>query len=157
MAGSFDGKVALVTGAALGVGAAIAAALAEEGAAVGLIDVDAAALEKTVAEINATGVGSDLANSRIALVRNLLKTNRMSLDSLGLGPRIAADNALLDAQDQASDWIFGLGPIARSRYWEIAAVPDIRLQVEQLVARLLSKPSISATRARRPPLYSTNR
>jgi len=107
--------------------------------------------------VNATGVGSDLANSRIALVRNLLKTNRMSLDSLGLGPRIAADNTLLDAQDQASDWIFGLGPITRSRYWEIAAVPDIRLQVEQLVARLLSKPSISATRARRPPLYSTNR
>jgi meso-butanediol dehydrogenase/(S,S)-butanediol dehydrogenase/diacetyl reductase len=58
MAGSFDGKVALVTGAALGVGAAIASALAEEGAAVGLIDVDATALDATVAEINATGVGA---------------------------------------------------------------------------------------------------
>src|SRR5476649_264477 len=58
MAGSFDGKVALVTGAALGVGAAIAAALAEEGAAVGLIDIDAEALEHTVAEIDAAGGGS---------------------------------------------------------------------------------------------------
>jgi NAD(P)-dependent dehydrogenase (short-subunit alcohol dehydrogenase family) len=55
--GSFDGKVALVTGAALGVGAAIAAALAEEGASVGLIDIDPKALDETVATINAAGGG----------------------------------------------------------------------------------------------------
>src|ERR1700749_3286522 len=55
--GDFDGKVALVTGAALGVGAAIAAALAEEGAAVGLIDIDPKALDETVATINAAGGG----------------------------------------------------------------------------------------------------
>jgi meso-butanediol dehydrogenase/(S,S)-butanediol dehydrogenase/diacetyl reductase len=48
MAGSFAGKVALVTGAAMGLGAAIAAALAEEGAAVGLLDIDANALQATV-------------------------------------------------------------------------------------------------------------
>jgi meso-butanediol dehydrogenase/(S,S)-butanediol dehydrogenase/diacetyl reductase len=58
MAGSFEGKVALVTGAALGVGAAIATVLAEEGASVGLIDIDPAALEKTVAEISAAGPGT---------------------------------------------------------------------------------------------------
>jgi meso-butanediol dehydrogenase/(S,S)-butanediol dehydrogenase/diacetyl reductase len=53
--GSFVGKVVLVTGAAMGVGAAISAAFAEEGAAVGLIDVDPEALEGTVREITGAG------------------------------------------------------------------------------------------------------
>ncbi len=48
MTGSFVGKVALVTGAAMGVGAAIAEALAQEDAAVGLLDVDEDALQSTV-------------------------------------------------------------------------------------------------------------
>lgn len=55
MPGSFEGKVALVTGAAMGVGAAIASAFAEEGAAVGLLDVDEQALAATVESIVARG------------------------------------------------------------------------------------------------------
>jgi NAD(P)-dependent dehydrogenase (short-subunit alcohol dehydrogenase family) len=53
--GSFDGKVALVTGAAMGLGAAIATAFAAEGAAVGLLDVDEDALAGTVASITRAG------------------------------------------------------------------------------------------------------
>jgi meso-butanediol dehydrogenase/(S,S)-butanediol dehydrogenase/diacetyl reductase len=58
---SFAGKVVLVTGAAMGVGAAISAVFAEEGATVGLIDVDPNALDATVAEINAAGGGRAVA------------------------------------------------------------------------------------------------
>jgi meso-butanediol dehydrogenase / (S,S)-butanediol dehydrogenase / diacetyl reductase len=58
---SFAGKVVLVTGAALGVGAAISAAFAEEGAAVGLIDIDEKALASTVDEINGAGAGRAVA------------------------------------------------------------------------------------------------
>jgi NAD(P)-dependent dehydrogenase (short-subunit alcohol dehydrogenase family) len=55
MPGSFDGKVVLVTGAAMGLGAAFATAFAAEGAPVGLLDVDEEALDGTVASITEAG------------------------------------------------------------------------------------------------------
>ena len=55
MPGSFEGKAALVTGAAMGLGAAIADAFAKEGAGVGLLDIDEPALTATVEGIVANG------------------------------------------------------------------------------------------------------
>jgi len=52
MSGQFDGKVAIVTGGASGIGAAIARQLAGEGARVIVADRDAAGLDAVVAEIN---------------------------------------------------------------------------------------------------------
>jgi 3-hydroxybutyrate dehydrogenase len=49
------GKVAVVTGAASGLGAAIARAYANEGARVGVADLDAAAAEAMAAELRAAG------------------------------------------------------------------------------------------------------
>jgi NAD(P)-dependent dehydrogenase (short-subunit alcohol dehydrogenase family) len=55
MAGLVAGKVALVTGAAMGIGAATALALAQEGAAVLLTDIDRAAGEATAEAVRAAG------------------------------------------------------------------------------------------------------
>jgi NAD(P)-dependent dehydrogenase (short-subunit alcohol dehydrogenase family) len=49
------GKIAVVTGAGRGIGKAIALAMAKEGAAVGLADVDLAGCQKTLAEIKQSG------------------------------------------------------------------------------------------------------
>jgi NAD(P)-dependent dehydrogenase (short-subunit alcohol dehydrogenase family) len=51
-----SGRVAIVTGAARGIGAAVAARLAEAGAAVVAADVDATALEASVTALRATGL-----------------------------------------------------------------------------------------------------
>lgn len=55
MTQQFDGKVALVTGAAAGIGEATARAFAQAGASVMLSDINQEAGEKVAADINATG------------------------------------------------------------------------------------------------------
>jgi short chain dehydrogenase len=53
----FDGRVAVVTGAAHGIGRATAARLTAEGAAVGIADIDTDAAEETVRTL--TNAGTD--------------------------------------------------------------------------------------------------
>jgi NAD(P)-dependent dehydrogenase (short-subunit alcohol dehydrogenase family) len=55
MSGEFEGRVALVTGAAHGIGRAACAMFAERGARVGAADVDEAAGEETVTRVREAG------------------------------------------------------------------------------------------------------
>ncbi|MFN9959036.1 MAG: SDR family NAD(P)-dependent oxidoreductase, partial [bacterium] len=52
----FTGKVALVTGGAGGIGAEIARALIEEGAAVSIFDTNAEAISNVISSLNSTKV-----------------------------------------------------------------------------------------------------
>ena len=58
---TFDGKTVLVTGAAKGIGQAVAVHMVREGARVAMIDRDGAALDAAAAELNRITSGSALA------------------------------------------------------------------------------------------------
>src|SRR6185312_4098095 len=57
MSGLVDGKVAIVTGAAQGIGLSIAQRLSEEGAAVVVSDMDAARCEEAAAGLPGKAIG----------------------------------------------------------------------------------------------------
>jgi meso-butanediol dehydrogenase/(S,S)-butanediol dehydrogenase/diacetyl reductase len=75
MSARFAGRTAVVTGAASGIGAATAAALAREGAHVVVLDVDAAGGARVAREIGGTFAAVDVADEA-ALARALGETAR---------------------------------------------------------------------------------
>ncbi len=62
MAGKLDGRRILVTGAASGMGLAIARMFAEEGASMALLDLNEAGAQATAQDIGASGFGCDVAD-----------------------------------------------------------------------------------------------
>lgn len=80
MANRLDGKVAVVTGAASGIGAATARVLVGEGARVVLGDINDGALDKLVVELGDSAVGLHADVSREEGVRSLVQA---ALDSFG--------------------------------------------------------------------------
>jgi uncharacterized NAD(P)/FAD-binding protein YdhS len=48
---------------------------------------------------------------------------------LAIGVRAAANG-------QAGERLWALGPLTKGEYWEVTAVPDIRVQVDQVAAAI---------------------
>ena len=106
--GRFDGKAAIVTGGARGIGAAIARRLASEGAAVAVVDLTAERAQGTVDAIEADGgkavaIGADVSrteDAQAAVAAALEGLGR--LDILVNNAGITRDNLLFKMTDE--DW-----------------------------------------------------
>lgn len=83
MAGELSGQVALVTGAAAGIGRASAVAFAAAGAAVSLVDVDAAALLETAAAVRALGQRADVLVADVTDLEAVTAAVGRTVESLG--------------------------------------------------------------------------
>lgn len=103
-----SGKAALVTGAAQGIGRAIAAALAREGAAVALVDVDAEGVRRAAQELSDSGATTIYDTVDVSDYAQVEGAVKKALDSLG-GLHILVNNAgitrdALLARMSDADW-----------------------------------------------------
>lgn len=104
MSGRLNGRVALVTGAARGIGAAIAARLTAEGAAVAVVDVEADAVERQAAQLaRARGYVADVTDfARVKTVVDEVRETFGRLDILVNNAGVTRDRTL--RKMEPDDW-----------------------------------------------------
>lgn len=89
--------------------------------------------------INCSGPETDFKACRDPLVRDMLLRGFTRPDPLGLGLEVSEQGALLNGAGQPSSRLFALGPLTRGSFWEIVAVPDIRMHCARLASHLATR------------------
>ena len=142
-----DGRVALITGGARGIGAATAARLAADGADIALLDLDADAATQTAQEIAAKtgrrtlGVGADVADTeQVTAAVDRVAEELGSLGILVNNAGITRDNLLFKMSD--ADWDTVMAVHLRGFF--LASRAAQRHMVAARWGRIISLSSVSA-------------
>lgn len=98
---------------------------------------DAAAQLQVRRIVNCTGPQGDIARADEPLLANLLASGRIRADVCRLGIDVDAALRTLGADGSPSRSLYAVGPMTRGAFWEIVAVPEIRVQVDMLARRLV--------------------
>ena len=86
--------------------------------------------------INCTGPETDCKKLNSPLLKQLRKEGLIRPDPLSLGLDVDVTGALLNEQGRASDFLYAIGPPRKGALWETTAVPEIRVQIRELVHML---------------------
>lgn len=89
------------------------------------------------AVVNCTGPLSDIRHTELPLLKNLIGRGVVVSDPQGLGAQVTDDHRLLNEHGAPNADLFAVGPLTRGAFWEITAVPDIRVQAVEVASALL--------------------
>lgn len=98
--------------------------------------------------INCSGPSSDYRNIDDPLIQSMLQSGIVRTDPSRLGLEVAGDLRLIAADGTANPRLFALGSITKGAYWEIVAVPDLRVQCGALAERIAREAGETAQSAR---------
>lgn len=151
--GRFDGRVAVVTGAARGIGFGTATRFSEEGAAVAIIDLDEGAAAEAAAKLPGTAVGigadvSDAASVDAAVARVVEELGGIHILVNNAG--ITRDNLLFKMSEV--DWDLVMGVHLKGAFLMTKAAQ--KHFVEQRYGKILNLSSVSALGNRGQANYS---
>jgi len=83
------------------------------------------------------GRTNDVNETENPLLRSLLASGQARSDPLNLGLDVSLDCALIDRAGAVSQRLHAIGPVTSGVFWEVTAVPDIRIQAANLAQRFL--------------------
>lgn len=128
-----QGRLAIRAGAFAG------AQVAEGGYAVSFRPRGATERETLAADriYDCRGVTQDPLAVRQPLMRHLLEAGLVRPDPLGLSLDVDETAAVIGRDGAAHPRLYAIGPLTRSRFWEVTAIPDIRVQAVELARRLV--------------------
>lgn len=84
------------------------------------------------------GVTVDVRASTNPVIRNLIQTGAARPDIMHIGIDVDDNCALVSADGAVSQRVRVVGPLTRGRYFEIEAIPDIRVQCASVAQAILS-------------------
>ena len=148
---SIRGKIALITGAASGIGAATAYLFADEGARLILIDRSADALDEVSSQIAAAGGDVTTIVADLSRQPAVEEAVQKAVEQPG-GLDILVNNAglailsAIDGADYADAWRISLAVMAEAQVWAIrAALPALRKASHPRIINLASTEALGAT------------
>lgn len=149
---SIAGSVAIVTGAASGMGRATAHLFADEGARVAIIDLNAEGLEQVADEIRS--VGGDVLPLAVDLSDREAVTSAVETAAQHFGGiDILVNNAgfsiptLVDAENFEEAWDASLAVMTSAQAWAVrAALPSLRQSEHARIINIASTEALGATR-----------
>ncbi|MGC4016010.1 MAG: FAD/NAD(P)-binding protein [Luteolibacter sp.] len=86
--------------------------------------------------LDATGPARDIHTLRHPLICNLLRRGFLTADVHRLGVETLADYRAVQRNGRPAPWLHVIGPMLRARYFEATAIPELRLHVAALAARV---------------------
>src|SRR5262245_56302646 len=90
-----------------------------------------------------TGITSDLAVGTNPVVRSLIDRGLARPDPLHIGLDVTDGCAILNANGHASERLYAVGPLTRGAFFEIDAIPDIRVQCSVLAKKLNARAAMA--------------
>ncbi len=87
--------------------------------------------------IDCSGPRSDATRLDQKLIQHLLASGQVRPDPLRLGLDVDPQGHVIDAEGNVTPDLHAIGPITKGTFWEIIAVPDLRLACAALAERLL--------------------
>lgn len=88
--------------------------------------------------IDCRGIRNDPEANASPIIAGLLSEGAARLDPLRIGLEVTATGQLIARDGTVSQRIHTLGPVSRATFWEITAIPDIRVHAGKLASHIAS-------------------